>query len=115
MLAVPSLPAVAFAPFLFENEDLFRLRLADDLAGNFGVGNDGRADLYFAVIADEQNVPESNSVAHFTGKLFNFDDVAFGDTVLLATRSNYGILHNYFSKSYFLKQKTAKVNLTTLV
>ena len=47
------LAAVAFAPFLFEDHDLFGATLIDDLAGNFPIGDQGRANFGIAFTADK--------------------------------------------------------------
>src|SRR3990172_96591 len=101
VLPVALLPAIAFPSFLFENSDLFSAKLIDDLAGNFGIGHQRRADLDFAVVTDEQDIAQGHFFAQLPGQLFNSNDVAFSNAVLFAAGSNDCILHKIFLKSDF--------------
>jgi DNA-binding MarR family transcriptional regulator len=104
-----SLPAVALASLLLEHENFLGPQLIDDLAGHARIGNQWRADLDFITATDEQHVGQGHLVAHCAGQPFDSDDLAFGDSILLATRPNYGIFHGIFS-SGFVKEKPRKVN-----
>src|SRR5580765_4750840 len=56
ILSVTALAAVAFAPLLFKDQNLFCPDLTNDFAGHLGVGDQGRADLYVIIAADKQHI-----------------------------------------------------------
>src|SRR5215471_14052279 len=96
MLSVTMLTAVALAPFLLEDKNLFRLGLAQNFAQHFGIGNLGYSNLDIVVAADKQHILEGNLFSHLAGKLLNFDDISFADAVLLPACSNHSIHHKFF-------------------
>jgi hypothetical protein len=67
--------------------------LTDDFAGDFGVGDQRRTDFNLAIAADKQDILENHTRADFASEFFYFDDIAFGNAVLLAARSNHCIFH----------------------
>src|SRR5687768_16691434 len=66
-----------------ETDDLFRLLLADDLAGNGGSGYERRAELGF-VVANEQHFLELDLGPGVTVDFVDRDDVAVLNFELLA-------------------------------
>ena len=103
------LAAVALASFLFKDDDFFGARLSDNFAGDFGVGDQRRTNFDLAIAADKQNILENHFGANFAGEFFDFDDIAFGNAILLATGSNYCIFQD-FVEIKFLKENPSKVN-----
>jgi len=108
MLPMTSLATVTLTPFLLENQDLLRFRLADNLAGHRGVLQERRADTGVAIAADKQHITESYRFADLTGKLLNSYEIPFRHPILLSASFDYRILHD-FSEG-FLTEIPAKVN-----
>src|SRR5215467_15783399 len=96
MLSVTMLTAVALAPLLFKNEDLFRPGLAQNFAQHFGIGNLRYSNLDIVVAANKQHILEGNLFSHLAGELLNLDDISFADAVLLTACSNHSIHHKFF-------------------
>ena len=92
------LPAVAFAPFLLENDDLIGAALIDDFACDSGVGYQRSADFYVIVVADKQDIRHSYLLAHCKVELLDLDHISFRDAVLLTAGSNYCIFHRISPK-----------------
>jgi hypothetical protein len=111
ILSVTALAAVAFAPFLLEDHNFFGATLIDDLARNFPIGDQGRANFGIALTADKKDIRQGHLLADFAVELLDFDDFAFGHAVLLTAGSNYRIFHRIFSETKFLKEIRATVNL----
>jgi hypothetical protein len=110
ILSVTALTAVAFPALLFKDDDFFGAPLIDDLAGHFGIGHQRRAYFRIAIAADEKNISQRHLLTDFASQLFDLDDFALRDAVLLTAGSNYCIFHRIFSETKFLKENPAKVN-----
>lgn len=95
MLAVTVLAAIALAPFLLENQNLFGSALSNDFACYFAVGHKRRTDVDLTIAADEQDIRQCNGCAHLAGKFFDFDELSLRDAVLLSACSNYCIFHGF--------------------
>ena len=98
MLPVTALAAVTLAPFLFEDEDLLCLGLAQNFAQHFGIGNLWYSNLNVVVATDKQNVLERHLLPYLAGEFLDLDDIALADAVLLPARSNHSILHKFFPR-----------------
>jgi hypothetical protein len=87
--------------FLLENNDFLGAALIDDFADNFGVSHQWSANFYVAVVAEEQNIRESDCLTHFGVELFDLDDITFRDAVLFTAGSNYCLFHRIIPKRDF--------------
>ena len=85
LLAMTLLFAVGLAAFHFEDDHLFALEAFDDLARDFGTGNQGSA--YFAVVfagLDKQDLVGFKVTAFFDVQQVYVNDGIFCHLVLLA-------------------------------
>ncbi len=72
--------AIALTAFLFENDNGIVAGLFDDLGGNFGAGDVGRADFFIK----GKHIVKCHSRADLRIELFNDDRIILCDLVLLA-------------------------------
>src|ERR1041385_6093228 len=63
LLSVPALAAVALAPLLLEDHDLFALALLENFRCNLHVGERRRPDFYLAVAAEHEHLGERDALA----------------------------------------------------
>src|SRR5271154_482147 len=73
-----------------ENADLARADVAENLAGNAGLGR-GLAGDHLVVGADGEHFAELHRVPGLAGEGFDFNPVARRDAVLLPAGTNQGI------------------------
>jgi hypothetical protein len=109
VLPMTSLTAVTLPSFLFENQNLLRFCLADNLTRYRGVLDQRRANFDLAITADKQDISQSYLFADLAGKLFDLYEITFGYPVLLPTSFDDCIFH-VFSRMAFLTEIPAKVN-----
>lgn len=90
---------VAFAPPIFECDNLFSLKLLDDLAGNLRAGDRRVPVSEFLALGMHQNIVEGELLTRFTVEQIDIDHVAFGDSILSATGSDDCVRHSLWEKS----------------
>jgi len=76
---------IALAAFHFERQLVFAALVGDDIRDDGGTGDGGRADRKLAVVVDEQDAVKRERLARLDFKAFDFELVARGDAILLAT------------------------------
>ena len=76
----------------FEDDDLFVATLRDNFSLDLGAINERRTKFWF-VSADEENFVEVDFVAGSALDLFNSDQVALLDAILLAAGADYCVSH----------------------
>lgn len=76
--------AIVVPATLLEDDDLFGLRLRNDLGRNDNLARIGK----LAAFTGEKNVTQRDLVASFTSQLFDRDLVSGGNSVLLAARAH---------------------------
>lgn len=81
--------AMFLASLELEHEDFLRAELFNDFARHLCAVDEGSADFGLAsVLADQEDFVEDDLTCFFASELFHVEDIAFFDTVLLATSLN---------------------------
>ena len=89
VLTVTVFTAIVLAALLFEDDDFIIFLLVQHGGLDTGARNSGRADFCIAIVtADEQNVIQRDRAANFGDEFFHFDDIVFGNSILLTTGFN---------------------------
>ena len=76
---------ITFAAFHLERQLVFAALVFDDIRQDRRTGDGGRADGKLAVVVDEQHAVKRDRLARLDFKAFDFELVARGDAILLAT------------------------------
>src|SRR5262249_12131201 len=84
VLAVPVLAPVLVPPLFLEDDDLVGAAVLDQLGADRGALDERRAGRRLGALADHQHLGELDRRARLADELFDRDDIALGDPVLLA-------------------------------
>ena len=87
ILAMAAAALGILAAALLEDEDRRRARLADDLAGNAGAGDQRAADGDAVVAADHQHLAEGDRIAGVAGEALELDQIASRRPCIACRRS----------------------------
>src|SRR5207302_9549466 len=88
---------IAFAPFVFEGNDLFVLPLLNDFGGDFRAGDQRIAVSDVLAIGEHQHFAEGRGLARIDIEKIDIHRVAFRDAILPSAGLDDCVGHNVFS------------------